>query len=118
MAMLALLSLTVSVVEQGWAASCVEMADASPVAPHAPESGHGHDGHAPSDAPEGPDRPGSEPAPCPMVAPAGAACGLAALPAIGEGSPVVPDPGMLVPPAIGRVPSFLSFTALFRPPRQ
>ena len=122
-ALLALLALTTSVVEQAWAVACIGADGVSPVAAtasHAPDShaAHapgGHDSHGPRDH-RGPGSPGA--AECPMAAASGMACGVVAPPVDAASAPLGVEVYVALLPAADEAPGSFAVSSLFRPPRR
>lgn len=128
-ALLALLALSTSVVEQAWAATCVLASGATAMVVPVPQGGAGlggqagHAGHPESgresSAPdEHRDHRSSDPASCPMGAAAGIACGAAALPADQLSAAIPADARAGVAAAPDQAPRSLALSSLFRPPRR
>lgn len=128
LALIALLALTASTVEQASAAvACVEMGE--PVASSAVAAGsvaHDHAAAGHASAPSAAQEPGSsdhegspaDPGSCPMSAAAGMACGIAALPALTAGPSLGAQVHRLAAPAAETQPGSLALSTLFRPPRR
>lgn len=121
-ALLALLALTASVAEQAWALACLSMESATPAAAALAQGGTGHGPHAPeaqgrvtADAEESPARTGSPT--CPMVAASGMSCGLAGLRTGAAAAPVWSQIDRTIVPSAEEVPTSVSLSSLFRPPR-
>ena len=122
-ALLALLALTTSVVEQAWAAACIgadgSPAAAAPTSPapdaHAAHVPDGHDSQRPQDhrghgSPQGVD--------CPMAAVSGMVCGAAALPMDAASAPLLIEAQVALLAASDEAPGSLAVSSLFRPPRR
>lgn len=118
-ALLALLALSTSMVQQGWAAACVGM-DGSHSSVAASESGPAqasivhdapdqreHRSHSPPDGPA-----------CPMAAGAGMVCSVTALPVDASLAPFGSEVHSAVLPAADEAPGSLALSSLFRPPRR
>lgn len=122
-ALLALLALTTSVVEQAWGAACMEVEESSPATVLAQDTGSpssadvsgDHDPLAPGEQrSHAPTDPGS----CPMAAvSSGISCGAAALPVTTLSVPLGTEVDVMVTPATDEAPGSLTLSSLFRPPR-
>ncbi|HEX6069652.1 MAG TPA: hypothetical protein VFZ18_07500 [Longimicrobiaceae bacterium] len=122
-ALLALLALSTSVVEQAWAAACIgadgSSAMVAPTSPapdaHAAHAPGGHESNGPQDH-RGPGSP--EPGDCPMAAASGMVCGAAALPVVAASAPLGIEVQVSLLPAADEAPGSLALSSLFRPPRR
>lgn len=119
-ALLALLALSTSMVQQSWAAACVGMDGSHSSAVVASESGPSqasivhdapdpgeHRSHSPPDGPS-----------CPMAAGAGMVCSVIALPVDASLAPFGSEVHSVVLPAADEAPGSLALSSLFRPPRR
>jgi hypothetical protein len=123
-ALLALLALTTSVVEQAWAGACIGADGASAVAvalnsqpadAHAAHAAGGHESGAPQDHR---DHGSPQPLDCPMAAASGMVCGVPALPMDATSAPLGVEVQVAVLPAADEAPGSLALSSLFRPPRR
>lgn len=118
-ALLALLALSLSVAEEGWAAACGDAG--SPATQVAAESGASHSQHAPSLGAAG-GEPTSDadgdPSSCPMAVAAGMACGVVALGSPSTSRVVASGLSTDVQPMADHPVGSGALSSLFRPPQQ